>query len=115
MLATLNTIFIILGFCGAWAALWIYGVSAKWWRNQIGRFLMTQAGVISAVYFEGILRTVFHIRLPGWLPLVTNAAVAALMVYHAWVFAYLIYNNRSRDRASQVDVRNEKAEQDTLQ
>ena len=99
---TLNTIFVVLGGLGALAALGIYGLSQPWWRTQIGRFLVSQAGVLSLVYLESVVRSILHVKFPDWVLPATNGAVALLMLWHAFVFATTIRRAR-RTRHARED------------
>jgi hypothetical protein len=102
MTATVSAVFVVLGFLGALAALGIYGLTQPWWRNRIGRFFITQAGIIALVYLESNVRLFWHIKLPVWTSVTTNALVAALMIYHAWVFGVIVWQDRRRRRHSDV-------------
>lgn len=94
----LSLAFLLLGFTGALASFLIYACFAAWWRNPVGRFLVAQAFVIAAVYGESVGVRVLHLPLPGWVAIATNAVVAALMVYHAVTFAWLIRADRKERR-----------------
>lgn len=97
-IAILEVIFVILGLTGAVAALFIYAATQPWWRTQIGRFLTTQAGIICVVYLQSVLRVIFQVRMPLWVPLGINIMVATLMLYHAWVFLSIVRRDRRRRR-----------------
>lgn len=88
-----------IGAAGSVASLAVYGLSARWWRNQLGRFLVVYMAVVVLVYAKSVIGIVAGGELKATpVNLAVNGLVAGLMVYQTWTYAHLIVKARRKRR-----------------
>ena len=95
---TVNAVLVVIGAAAAVAFVLVYGLSAAWWRNPIGRYLILQGVVIALVYVPAVIRLVTS----HWVParpvtvtsLIVNIIAAVVETTGAASFAIVIRQGR---------------------
>lgn len=77
---TLELVFVVVGSVSQIIALAAYMSSARWWRNPVGRFLVTLGAIVVMWYAKALFTGLPN--LTTW-NIVFHGLIAALMLYWA--------------------------------
>jgi hypothetical protein len=85
---------LIAGFCSlaGWAVL--YTVLAPWWRDPIGRTLVTKTALVALLFVPSILATFFRLSvhdsyIVGWVDVGLIGLVTPVMIWRSAVWLRL--------------------------
>lgn len=87
-------IVLISGFCSLITWVAVYTRMAAWWRNPVGRTLVTKTLLIAAMFVPSILGLFFHLSLAdsylvGWVDVGLIGAVTPVMCWRTIVWIKL--------------------------
>lgn len=85
---------LICGFVSLVAWIAVYTKLAKWWRNPVGRTLVTKTALIAALFVPSILSLFFHLTrsdsiLVGWIDAALIWLVTPVMLWRCFVWLRL--------------------------
>jgi hypothetical protein len=105
-------IVLVSGFCSIVTWIAVYSRLAAWWRNPVGRALVTAKLLVAALFALSILGSVFHLTglFIEWLTVVLIGAMTPVMLWRTAVWLHLNRTGRlPRDEhaASKRKVREE--------
>ena len=82
---------LISGFCSIVTWIVVYSRLAAWWRNPVGRALVTAKLLVAALFALSILSSVFHLTglFVEWLTVALIGAMTPVMLWRTAVWLRL--------------------------
>lgn len=87
-------IVLISGFCSLVTWVAVYTKLAPWWRNPVGRTLVTKTLLLAALFIPSSLNLFLHLsrrdsRLVGWIDVALIGLVTPVMLWRVAVWIRL--------------------------
>lgn len=84
-------VFLVSGFSSLVAWIGIYSWLAPWWRDPIGRTLVSKSALIAGLFVPGILSLFFHLGargslIAGWVDVGLVGLVTPVMIWRCVVW-----------------------------